>query len=432
MFLLPVTLALAHKSNRTTTTMMNQQEEPSNVLSVSTNSSPAAHDKWECWARNYRASQNRNRAACSTALCLLSEYVDPKQEKHMLMTPPSPNRGRFNVERLRLEVMASLQREQALMHPNHFHCSGEEYDDGEYSDDYDEENTVSTAGSSAVTSHQAAINHPSRKQNRSSRSDSTGNSNNSIHNSSPNRKPRDEPSSSLFPQSVSFVHRNHTRPVGASGGTIDPPVNGGSRVTRKRQSNTITKLPPASSTATSSTTKANVSGHREVEDAERNDSLGDITETTLTRLTGSLQLTASILLEQERIWNSIMREHQAKREQDAAKKPPSGDAKDSKRPAEPSILPSQQDMDQLEEATIHADTAGVEDTDLTFTFHGRRMKIVPQTRVEKAWLQGQGVVIQCIGCDKKLITAPNVTVVYCPACGTLASTEVAKASLYPL
>jgi len=411
MFLLPVTLALAHKSNRTTTTMMNHQEEPSNVLSVSTaNTAPDEYDKWESWARNYHASRNRNRAACSTALCLLSEYVDPKQEKHMLLAPPSPNRGRFNVERLRLEVMASLQREQALMHPDN-RQNHEEDDDGEYSDDYDDEETVSTAGSSAVSGHHIAIHHPSR------------NNNNNNNNSSLNRKPRADPSSSRLPQSVSIIHRNDTRLVGVPSGTTDQPVSGGSCAARKRQSSS-TKLPPASST-----TKANTSGGREVVDDERNDSLGDITETTLTRLTGSLQLTASILLEQERIWNSIMRDHQAKREQGRAKKTPCGDAKESKRPAEPSFLPSQHDMDQLEEATINADTAGVEDTDLTFIFHGRRMKIVPQTRVEKAWLQGQGIVIQCIGCEKKLITAPNVTVVYCPACGTLASTEVAKASL---
>ena len=79
--------------------------------------------------------------------------------------------------------------------------------------------------------------------------------------------------------------------------------------------------------------------------------------------------------------------------------------------------------------TLHTLPCDEESTSCSQTVRldGRRVKILPESRVERAVECGEQVVlIKCIGCEKKLLATGDMPMIYCPSCGTLSSTEMAK------
>lgn len=62
--------------------------------------------------------------------------------------------------------------------------------------------------------------------------------------------------------------------------------------------------------------------------------------------------------------------------------------------------------------------------DNAYVFGGQRVKIVPQSRVQEAYRSGKAVTLTCVGCEKKLLATPEMTMVFCPVCGTLSSSEL--------
>lgn len=71
----------------------------------------------------------------------------------------------------------------------------------------------------------------------------------------------------------------------------------------------------------------------------------------------------------------------------------------------------------------------IESTSCSQSIHvdGRRVKILPESRVERAVECGEQVIlVKCIGCEKQLLVTGDMSMIYCPSCGTLSSTELAK------
>jgi len=52
---------------------------------------------------------------------------------------------------------------------------------------------------------------------------------------------------------------------------------------------------------------------------------------------------------------------------------------------------------------------------------GRRVKVVPQSSVEEALMKGEAILVTCVVCDKRLLVTSEMTMIYCPECGTLSS-----------
>jgi len=73
-------------------------------------------------------------------------------------------------------------------------------------------------------------------------------------------------------------------------------------------------------------------------------------------------------------------------------------------------------------------TKGDNSNDVALRFQGKRVKLVPQSRVEEAWRRGEAILVSCVVCSKKLLATSDMTMIYCPECGSLSSSDLVGGS----
>lgn len=75
------------------------------------------------------------------------------------------------------------------------------------------------------------------------------------------------------------------------------------------------------------------------------------------------------------------------------------------------------------EASLEADPLGFNSDRSPHTHKlegGRQLKILPRSRVEEAVMRGDRLLlIDCLGCRKRLLATPDMPAIFCPACGSL-------------
>lgn len=135
----------------------------------------------------------------------------------------------------------------------------------------------------------------------------------------------------------------------------------------------------------------------------------------LTRLTGSIELTSSMILEQQRIWDSIMTDFKLRR----STMPHHGSTAINAA----AVAAQERDHDALDNWSQRIGVFTEDDVDVSFYFHGRRNVFVTEESLQRKIDQGKGLETSCIGCTVKLMIDEAATIIYCPVCGTLASAD---------